>query len=126
MQYKHKQLQSKNIKLQINKTHLQSCTLCKILKCHDIIYLTNKGIKMAKLDFSSKHADKFITIGLNVSYYRRKLSMTQEDLAYHANLSRTHISYLEAPNVVYSISLDAFFNIAEVLQVSPSDLLKEK
>ncbi len=82
---------------------------------------------MAKrLDFNSKHADKFITIGLNVSYYRRKLCMTQEELADLANLSRTHISYLEAPNVVYSISLDAFFNIAEVLQVSPGDLLEEK
>ena len=79
-----------------------------------------------KLDFNYKHADKFVTIGLNVSYYRRKLCMTQEELAELAHLSRTHISYLEAPNIVYSISLDAFFNIADVLQVSPSDLLEEK
>ena len=79
-----------------------------------------------KLDFNSKHAEKYANIGLNISYYRRKMNMTQEQLGYLCGLSRTYISNIESPTAIYAISMDAFFNIAEVLQVEPADLLKEK
>lgn len=79
-----------------------------------------------KLDENSKHAHKYAIIGLNISYYRRKMKMTQEELAYLSGLSRTYISNIESPSAIYSISMDAFFNIAEVLKVSPCDLLNEK
>ncbi len=79
-----------------------------------------------KIDFNSKHAEKYSIIGLNISYYRRKKNLTQEELGDLCGLSRTHISNLESPNTIYKISMDAFFSIAEVLQVKPSDLLDEK
>ena len=79
-----------------------------------------------KLDFNSKHADKYAVIGLNISYYRRKRNLTQEELGFLCGLSRTHISNIESPNSIYAISMDSFFNIAEVLQVSPCDLLNER
>ena len=79
-----------------------------------------------KLDYNSKHAEKYATLGLNISYYRRKMNMTQEQLGFLCGLSRTYISNIESPTAIYAISMDSFFNIAEVLQVTPSDLLKEK
>ena len=45
-------------------------------------------------------------------------------LAEDVNLSRTHISNIEAPNVRTSISLDKLFDIADALQV-PVKLLFE-
>ena len=38
-------------------------------------------------------------IGDNVAYYRKKKNLTQEGLALKANISRTHISHIEAENV---------------------------
>ncbi len=43
--------------------------------------------------------------------------MTQEGLAKAVDLSRTHISNLEAPNMPTSISLEKLFDIADVLEV---------
>ena len=62
-------------------------------------------------------------LGLNIAYYRKLRGLTQLDLAEFTDLSRTHISNIEAPNVKTRISLDTLFSIAEVLQISPKDLL---
>ena len=62
-------------------------------------------------------------LGLNIAFYRKLRGLTQLDLAEFTDLSRTHISNIEAPNMETRISLDALFSIAEVLQVSPKDLL---
>lgn len=62
-------------------------------------------------------------LGLNISYYRKLRNLTQMELAEFTDLSRTHISNIEAPNVKTSISLDTLFKIAEVLQVPPRVLL---
>ena len=43
--------------------------------------------------------------------------MTQSDLAEAVNLSRTHISNLEATGMKTSISLEKLFDIADVLNV---------
>ena len=43
--------------------------------------------------------------------------LTQLQLAEECDLSRTHISNLEAPNMPTSISLEALFDIADVLEV---------
>ena len=48
--------------------------------------------------------------------------MTQADLAEATQLSRTHISNIEAPNGKTSISLNKLFDIAEVLDVPMKDL----
>ena len=57
-------------------------------------------------------------LGLNIAFYRKLRGLTQLDLAEFTDLSRTHISNIEAPNVKTRISLDTLFSIAEVLQIS--------
>ncbi len=54
----------------------------------------------------------------------RIICMSQEQLAEKANISRSHLSAIEAPNMVRAFSLDVFFNIADALDIDPSDLIK--
>lgn len=63
-------------------------------------------------------------IALNIAYYRKKIGLTQEQLAELAGISRQHLASIEAPNMFRGISMEVLFNIATVLKVSPSDLLK--
>ena len=44
-------------------------------------------------------------------------------LAEKANISRTHLSNIEAPNMPTSISLETLFDIAEILNVPAAYLL---
>ncbi len=60
---------------------------------------------------------QFKRLGLNVTYYRKLKGMTQIELAKSVDLSRTHISNLEAPGMKTSISLEKLFDIADVLDV---------
>ncbi len=56
-------------------------------------------------------------LGLTVAFYRKMKGMSQEGLAKAVDLSRTHISNLEAPNMPTSISLEKLLDIADVLNV---------
>ena len=78
------------------------------------------GRKMLKMKNRSK---QFMQLGLTVGYYRKLKGMTQQDLADAVNLSRTHISNLEAPHMSTSISLEKLFDIADALGVPMSKLL---
>ena len=49
--------------------------------------------------------------------------MSQEQLADRANISRSHLSAIEAPGMVRAFSMDIFFNIADALEVDPADLI---
>ena len=49
--------------------------------------------------------------------------MSQEQLAEKANISRSHLSAIEAPGMVRAFSMDIFFNIADALEVDPADLI---
>lgn len=69
---------------------------------------------MSKKD---KHSNEYIRLGLNIAYYRKLKGMTQLQLAEAINISRTHMSNIEAPNIPTSVSLDALFDIAEVLEI---------
>ncbi len=60
---------------------------------------------------------QYIQLGLTIGYYRKLKGITQVELAKAVDLSRTHISNLEAPNMPTSISLDKLFEIADVLGV---------
>ena len=68
------------------------------------------------------HADDYIKLGLNIAYYRKLRGLTQIQLAEAVDLSRTHISNIEAPKVKTSISLDKLFDIADILEVPVKDL----
>lgn len=74
----------------------------------------------------SKYTKNYIRIGLNIAYYRKLRGMTQLQLAEAVNISRTHISNIEAPNVQTCVSLDTLFDIAEVLNVNVTSLLSFK
>ena len=64
-----------------------------------------------------KRMNEFRLLGLTIAYYRKLRGLTQAELAEATNLSRTHISNIEAPNGKTSISLNKLFDIAEVLEV---------
>ena len=73
---------------------------------------------------SFKNRDKLIQIGATVSTLRRIRGMSQEQLAEKANVSRSFISAIEAPNMVKNFSLNILFDLAEALDVEAYDLLK--
>lgn len=69
-----------------------------------------------------KHQEKYIRLGLNIAYQRKLKGFTQLQLAEAVNISRTHISNIEAPNITTSVSLETLFDIADVLEI-PVDVL---
>lgn len=69
------------------------------------------------------HDEKFIKIGLNIAYYRKLRKMTQLELAEKSNLSRTHISNIEAPNSATALSIETLLDIADALGIQASQLL---
>ena len=73
---------------------------------------------------TQKYVNEYKKIGLNISYYRKLKGLTQLQLAEAINISRTHISNIEAPNMPTRISLETLFDISEVLDVSVAKLLK--
>lgn len=75
-------------------------------------------------DIEFKNRDRFIQLGIAIAALRKMRGMSQEKLAEKANVSRSHISSIEAPGIVRSFSLDVFFNIADALEIAPEDLIK--
>lgn len=69
-----------------------------------------------------KRINEFRLLGLTIAYYRKLRGLRQAELAEATNLSRTHISNIEAPNGKTSISLNKLFDIADVLEVPVKDL----
>lgn len=66
---------------------------------------------------NGKRQNQFRQLGLTIAYYRKLKGITQMELAETVNLSRTHISNLEAPNMPTSISLEKLFDISDALDV---------
>ena len=74
------------------------------------------------IDFRNR--DRFIQLGIAIAALRKMRGMSQEQLAEKANISRSHISAIEAPGLVRPFSLDVFFNIADALEIAPADLIQ--
>ena len=74
-------------------------------------------------DIAFKNRDRFIQLGIAIAALRKMRGMSQEQLAEKANVSRSHISAIEAPGIVRAFSLDVFFNIADALEIAPEDLI---
>ena len=70
-----------------------------------------------------KNRDRFIQLGITIAALRKMRGMSQEKLAEKAKVSRSHISSIEAPNIIRPFSLEVFFNIAGALEVDPGDLI---
>lgn len=69
-----------------------------------------------------KRLNELRLLGLTIAYYRKARGMTQSELAEAVEISRTHMSNIEAPNSKTSISLNKLFDIAEALEVPVKDL----
>lgn len=73
---------------------------------------------------TEKRENQYRQLGLTIAYYRKMRGLTQLQLAECVELSRTHVSNLEAPNMPTSISLDKLFDIAEALDIPVSRLFE--
>ena len=70
-----------------------------------------------------RNRDRFVHLGIAIAALRKMRGMSQEQLAEKANVSRSHISSIEAPGIARPFSLDVFFNIADALEIDPADLI---
>ncbi len=76
------------------------------------------------MKISKENEFKYIQLGLNIAYYRKLQGYTQEELAEASGISRSHISAIEAPNVIHNVSLEVLFNIASALGIEAHKLLE--
>ena len=74
---------------------------------------------------TTEFAEKYITMGLKIAYYRRKAGYTQEAFAELINRSVNFVGQVEGPGTVRGVSLETLFKIAQVLNISPAKLLEE-
>ncbi len=72
---------------------------------------------------SVENRDKYIELGLNIAFYRKREGMTQDQLAEKAGMSRQYLGEIEAPNMITTMSLEVVFNIANALKIPASKLL---
>lgn len=68
--------------------------------------------------------EKYQRLGLNIAYQRKLKKITQIQLAELIGISRTHMSNIEAPNMITPVSLDVVFNIADKLEIPVETLFK--
>ena len=62
--------------------------------------------------------------GKRIQQLRQEMNLSQEQLAEKAGISRSHLSAIEAPNMVRAFSMEAFLNISDALDVTPIELLQ--
>ena len=70
-----------------------------------------------------KNRDRFMQLGIAISSLRKVRGLSQEKLAEKANISRSLLSIIEAPNAANSFSLEVLYDIADALNVAPADLI---
>ena len=77
-------------------------------------------------DTEVRNRDRFIELGLTIAAIRKKKGFSQEKLAEKAHISRSHLSSIEAPNIVRPFSIEVLYNIADALDMNAGDLLNTK
>lgn len=55
-----------------------------------------------------KYDEEYKKIGMNISSYRKKMKMTQEELANKVGISYSYLTQIEAPNVIKKMSLEVY------------------
>lgn len=73
----------------------------------------------------TEFAEKYITLGLKIAYYRKKAGLTQEMLAERTGKSVNFIAQVEGTGTVRGVSLETLFKIAQVLDIPPARLLED-
>ncbi len=73
---------------------------------------------------ATKRDEQLKRIGLNISLQRKLKGITQAQLAEMVNISRTHMSNIEAPKVKTALSIDLLLDIANALEIEPGILFQ--
>ncbi len=74
-------------------------------------------------EVSFKNRDRFVQLGIAICTLRKMRGLSQEKLAEKAGISRSLLSVIEAPGTAKAFSLEVFFDLADALDVDPSDLI---
>ncbi len=72
-----------------------------------------------------EYYDKYRSLGLKISYFRKLKGFTQEQLAELIEKDTSFLGAVEAPNINRTISLDTLFDIAKALDVPPYKFLTD-
>ncbi len=72
---------------------------------------------------SEKYQEQFTRIGVKIAALRKMKGLSQEVLAEKAGISRGLLSRIEAPGTPTGFALEILFEIAEVLEVNPAELV---
>ena len=86
----------------------------------DLLYV--KYNQKGAADLKDEYKSLYQQFGLNVVYYRKKMRLSQTQLAEMVDIHRTYVSSIELGKV--SVSFDILFKLAEVLEVPPSRLFE--
>lgn len=73
----------------------------------------------------TEYAERYITLGLKIAYYRKKRGYTQESFDEKVGISLNFLAQVEGTGTVRGVSLETLFKMADVLQVTPSKLLED-
>ena len=73
----------------------------------------------------TEFAEKYITLGLKIAYYRKKAGYTQEVFAELIDRSVNFVGQVEGPGTAKGVSLETLFKMAQVLNIPPSKLLED-
>ena len=71
-----------------------------------------------------KNIDRFVRLGVAIGAIRKMKGMSQEQLAEKANISRSHLSVIEATSTVRPFSLEVLFNIADAFDMDIIELIE--
>ena len=73
----------------------------------------------------TEYPEKYITMGLNIAYFRKKAGYTQEAFAEKIGKSVNFLAQVEGTGTIRGISLETLFKVADVLKIPPSKLLED-
>ena len=74
-------------------------------------------------DVSYKNRDRFLELGLAIASLRKMKGLSQDALAAKAGISRSHLSAIEAPNIIRAFAVEVLYNLADALEIRPGELL---
>ena len=74
-------------------------------------------------DVSYKNRERFLELGLAIASLRKMKGLSQDALAAKAGISRSHLSAIEAPNIIRAFSVEVLYNLADALEIRPGELL---
>ena len=64
-----------------------------------------------------KYIEEFRQLSLNISHYRKRKGLSQQELAEIIGISHNHMSQIEAPNIMRPFSLKILFDLAKALDI---------